>query len=264
MIVSVALMPAGADKDDPILRDGDPLRLYIRRSPIQNLTFLRLYDSFNKSMENKPEYVLNLGPRGSGTDKAILYQPTSAPDNSLKYEPNASIQAAYSFSILGKVPPSPVTIRYKLLITIEFDLKREGNFKADRKHDFRIEGLCDSRLYEKRSNLSISAGDLRKMDPVQGGRIRVTIAREDFEDTQVSLYTGYREGKCEIVLPMSKYTYAGRQDEDGGRLTFFIFLLALAAFVMVAYVFFSWKNKKKEEDKPQPKSAKRRKKGKTR
>jgi len=223
-------------QEQSAVKDGDPLRLYLRRSPVQNLTWLNYYRAFNQSAEDKLEYTLTLGPRGSGTDKVVLFMPVSGQDNGLKYEPNSSVEGQYDFAVVGRSSLDPSGYGYDIAVSVEIDYHRGGSFKADRTVTFRISGPTDSELHRKAGEIDIDASDLRSMDGQDGGRLRVTIAREDYVNTSVLIYTGYRLENSFFSLPMSRYS----GEDDGEEPSYLLMVVGgiVAGAVIVAIVYF--------------------------
>jgi hypothetical protein len=246
LIVLATVQAAGYSQEG--VKEGDPLSIYLRRSPEQNLTFLNLYKAFNSTVEDKNQYVLVLGPKRSGTDKMVAYLPTSDPDNSLKYRPNASVQAMYNFSVLGRAVKDAPESDYRLKVVVEIDYRRGDDFDADDSFSFIIEGPSDSKVHERSGPIDITAGDLKRMDPARGGRIRITITRDDNEVNAVTLYTGYRVLNCGLTLPMSRdRSEAGSSDGIGVFLV--LAVVAIIAGAVAAYLAFDHFSGKKDKDK---------------
>jgi hypothetical protein len=244
VLLAASFMTAGQDT----VKVGDPLRIYLRRSPEQNMTFLNLYKAFNASAEDKNEYSIVLGPKGSGWDSVVAYMPTSEKDNSLKYAPNSSISGQYNFSILGRAINDDPDARYRIKVTVDIDYRRSGDFKTDQSFSFIIDGASDAKIHERNGMIGTPSDELKRMDSSAGGRVRITISRDDNELNSLVLYTGYRQKNCHLTLPMSREN-AEPSGTDGGSIVLILLLVVLAIGAFVGYFIIDRVCKKKEPEK---------------
>jgi hypothetical protein len=245
LMVAFMVLSMSAVSGQEAIQDGDPLRLYLARSPTQDQTFLKFYKIFNETANDNPGYLLTLGPRGSGNESVEISFPTSHEDNSMKFVPNETVQASYDFSVLAKVTLGGLfgsKENFRVKVTVHIDYTRGERFDPNKEFSFFVEGPADGKLQRISGNLSIDAEDLKRTDPLKGGRLKVTISREDRIDADVLLYAGYRGSNCEFTLPMSRDTTVPEEEETSQTL-FIIVVAGIGLLALIVYIIYSLKNK---------------------
>ncbi|MFW3145204.1 MAG: hypothetical protein ACMUIE_00145 [Thermoplasmatota archaeon] len=258
------MMVSGAQPAGLTVKEGEPLHLYIRRSPVQDDTYLYFHPPegkyYNDSFDDLG-YRKTLFQKGSGNDTVMLFYPQDPNSNFLQFEPNSTLQLRYNFTISAIAPDLQPDLNYRLGVRIELDYQHDGDY--DQELYFEIGGLADSEPRVKEGTIQVDISELEKFDGKEGGRIRITLSREDELDSTLTIYCGNKGFHSWLQLPFSKYKYEGDNGENGnGNTAILVILLASgAAVVLVAAIMIRRSGKKKEEPVQEPvsRSARRRK-----
>jgi hypothetical protein len=186
----------------------------------------------NEDVRGDARFRATLGPKGSGNDSLTMYFPTDQKSNFLQFEYNASLQGNYSFMISAI---SFLVDQFNLKVTLSFDKDRDGDY--DKIFDFSIIGNTDRDITRYEGNLSIPPNLIDEFNGKTGGRIKMTIQREDDLDINILIYCGYRGEFSSIWLPYSKYIYEPDSKENGPDYTLFVILgLGAAALIVIVIV----------------------------
>ena len=85
---------AGSTAQSGAVQVGEPLHLYIRRQPVQDMTFLFFHppdDIYNEKAMDNLSYRKILLQRDTGLDFIRMFYPQDGNSNFLQFEPNSSI-----------------------------------------------------------------------------------------------------------------------------------------------------------------------------
>lgn len=241
---------------DGAVQVGEPLHIYIRRQPVQDMTFLYFHApdaTYDEKARDNISYRKILLARGSGMDSERMFFPQDPQSNFLQFEPNASIPSTYNFTISAVQPEDISDITYTLLVVIDIDYENDKNY--DEQISFEISGEADSSRAIKEGTIPFGDDQLKKFDGERGGRLRVNISRKDYLDTTVTIYCGYQGYNSFLVLPYSKYKYEGEIPEDGKN--YWPWVLAGAAIVIIIGVAYFYLRQKQVERIPKPEEKKR-------
>ncbi|MGA1820863.1 MAG: hypothetical protein ACMUHU_07645, partial [Thermoplasmatota archaeon] len=187
---------------------GEPLHLYLRRQPAQDMTFLYFHppdDTYNNKAKDDLTYRETLLAKGTGNDTMTMYFPQDPASNFLQFEPNVTLEFTYNFVISAVRPTNPSDTTYVLKVLIEIDEDRDKDY--DREISFEITGTANSERGYKNGTVSGNTGDLKAFDGKKGGRLRVTFSREDDLDSSLTFYCGYQGYHSYFQLPYSKFQY---------------------------------------------------------
>ena len=112
--VVLAVAP-GLPMASGLVEEGEPLHLYIRRSPIQDDTYLYFHPPEGKYYNdsyNDLGYRKTLLQKGGGNDTVTLFYPQDPGSNFLQFEPNPSLILRYNFTISAiPLPPHRMSMR---------------------------------------------------------------------------------------------------------------------------------------------------------
>jgi hypothetical protein len=234
-----------------VVQVGEPLHIYLRRQPVQDMTYLFFHppdDIYHEKAADNLSYRKTLLSKGSGNDSERMYFPQDSKSNFLQFEPNSSIPLNYNFTISAVQPNDPSNITYKLRVLIDIDYDNDKDY--DDAISFEISGTANSERRIKEGTVQIDTSRLKKFDGKNGGRLRVTISRVDDLDTTVTIYCGYQGYNSYIFLPFSKYKYEGDDQENGEN--YWPWVLAGAAIVLITGAAYFYLRQKKEERIPEP------------
>ena len=234
-----------------VVEVGEPLHIYLRRQPVQDMTYLYFHppdDIYNEKAMDNLSYRKTLLPRGSGNDFERMFFPQDPASNFLQFEPNSTIPLTYSFPISAVKPTDLSDITYKLLVLIDIDYGNDKDY--DKQISFEITGEADSERVIKEGIVPMDVSQLKKFEGKDGGRLRVNISRKDFLDTTVTIYCGYQGQNSYIVLPYSKYKYEGETSDNGNEL--WPWFLAAGGIIIIAGIAFFYLKQKQVEKAPPP------------
>ncbi|MGA1821517.1 MAG: hypothetical protein ACMUIG_03205 [Thermoplasmatota archaeon] len=257
----------GAAQSATAVKDGDPLDIYLRKSGTPRIASMKLYPSFYPEQENTTEFVQVLEPRGSDNDRVEMFLPRSEDenDNSFKYRPNGSVQGRYSFHISCSVPNDVEVTTYTLRVLIEMDYERGSEFQTDDEYHFDVVGPSDGQARKISGEIDMNPGDFESFSGQKGGRIKVTLIKEDFSDTRLTIYMGYLNKTSHFTLPFSRFSADAAVDDDNNGWTILIIAGVIAVLGVVGYVLYdqyrktaSEKLKKEEEERSRSKRKGRR------
>lgn len=250
-VLLLSLVPMGATAEDAILKEGSPLDLYLRKSGTPLNPSLKLYPSFYPESENSSGYVIPLGSRGSGEDTVEMYMPRDSMDNSLKYKPNGTLDGHYSFHISAGVPKNPQYSRYKVRVLVEMDYERRDRFDTDKEFSFNVEGDADGQVHRNSGDYDLDLSEYQRFHPENGGRIKVSLIREDFGNTTLKFYVGFLNKTSNFRIPYSRYPGGPVEDDDDFRISWPIIVITIVVVIGVSYLIYkSTKQEKgREEDK---------------
>lgn len=260
MLIFVSTVQVSSQSSTAV-KNGDPLDLYIRKSGIPRTASLKLYPAFYPEQENTTEFLQVIESRGSDTDHVEMYMPRAEDenDNSFKYRPNGSVSGRYSFHIACTLPTDIEVTTYTLRVRIEMDYDRGSEFKADDEYSFDIQGPADGQVHRVSGNLDMNTGDFESFSGQNGGRIKVSLIREDFSDSRLTLYLGYLNKTSDFRLPFSRFSEEPIK-EDENDWTVFIIIGVVAVLVIVGYIVYDQYKKsteKKSEEEPERPSPRR-------
>jgi len=242
---------------------GEPLHLYIRRQPVQDMTYLYFHppdDTYNNKAKDDLTYRETLLAKGSGNDTLTMFFPQDPKSNFLQFEPNSTLKFTYNFVISAVRPTDTSNTTYILKVLIQIDEDRNG--KYDRDLSFEITGTANSERSYKNGTVSVNTGSLKAFDGKEGGRLRVTLSREDDLDSSLTIYCGYKGYHSYFQLPYSKFQYLPPDDgKNSPSVTPYV--LGVAGIIVisgVAYFYFKSRQEdgKKESKEPERKGARRR------
>jgi hypothetical protein len=244
-IISVSIVPSGADPQSTGgVREGEPLHLWFKRSPTQNLTTLSFYEQeISKDIREDPRYRHMIGPGGS----MVVYFPTHPDSNFLQFEYNETLRGNYTFTLLPMVSTNPGSTEFSLKVIIDFDTQRDG--KYDKQISFKITGMADSNRREYTGNITVDPELIQKFDGKKGGRIRITIQREDDLDTNVLLYCGYLGDISYLNLPFSKYVYIPPERNDDENTKYLFLSVISVAFIVIIVILVVYMKREQEKNK---------------
>ena len=248
LMLMVVLMPCPGSGEEA-LKDGDPLVLYLRKSGTPQEPSLKLYPAFYPENENHSTYVIPLGARGSGNDLVEMFMPRDPMDNSLKYRPNSSLMGSYSFHISAGISMNPQYAKYRINVIVEMDYERDGDFDPDDHIQFTVEGDADGRPHRVSGEYSVDINDYEPFHPEKGGRIKVSLVREDFANTTLKFYVGYRNKTSHFRLPYSRYSGEEIEDNDNDIRTVLIVLGVILVIILVSYLLYRIIGKDSDSDK---------------
>jgi hypothetical protein len=246
------------------VQDGEPLHLWLKRSPSQDLTTLSFYQpTVNDEMAADPKNRLAIGPNGQGDSMEVVYFPTHPENNFLQFEYNSTLTGSYNFTISAVLPQNATDIEFRLKVTIAFaEIRGEKvtiAFAEIRGDDYDIEtsfiikGQADSNRRTYTGVIEIESDLIERFDHEKGGRMKLTMERVDYIDTDVLLYCGYGNEFCSLNLPYSKYTYVPAGDDGEGFDWTVLIVVIGGSIVIIILVFLAFGiiggNKKTEEDK---------------
>ncbi|MGA1793073.1 MAG: hypothetical protein ACMUHM_03910 [Thermoplasmatota archaeon] len=237
---------------------GEPLHLYIRRQPVQDMTFLYFHppdDTYNNKARDDLSYRKTLLAKGTGNDTLTMYFPQDPESNFLQFEPNNTLKLTYNFVISAIKPTDPSNTTYKLKVRIEIDEDRDRNY--DREISFEITGTADSERGYKNGTVAGNTGDLKAFDGKKGGRLRITLSREDDLDSTLTIYCGYQGYHSYFQLPYSKFRYAPDENGDDPPVVW-PYVLGVAGIVVLSGAAYFYFRSKQEEKEPPAKVPERR------
>lgn len=253
----VIILPSGNSQTN-VVEEGEPLHLWLKRSPTQDLTTLHFYKPLdNEDVRGDARFRHTLGPKGEENDKLVMFFPTDQKSNFLQFEYNETLTGNYSFTISAI---SMLSERFSLGVELAFDKDRDG--KYDESFTFTISGNTSRGIERYKGNINIPSDLIKKFDGKNGGRIRMTISRNDNLDINVLIYCGYRGEFSSLWLPYSKYTYVPQNEEDGPDYTLYVILGIMAVTVFVLVIIFGFRSKDGGKEKTPPQSGRRRRKSK--
>jgi hypothetical protein len=244
ILSSISVVPLAASQTTGGVPVGEPLHLFLRRSPVQDRTYLYFHPPgdgyFNESRDNL-SYRETLTQKGTETSQFYMRYPEAAESNFLQFEPNRTLKLTYSFTISAVKPPDISDIQYILGIIIELDYDHDG--KWDREISFEINGDADNNRHIKEGEVDVNIDTLKKFDGEKGGRIQVTILRLDDIDTTLTIYCGYLGYHSFFQLPFSKYRY--QQETDTPSNTWIWVTVGGAGLIAVFVIYVIYAGRKK-------------------
>ncbi|MGA1848966.1 MAG: hypothetical protein ACMUHB_06465 [Thermoplasmatota archaeon] len=245
LLLSITTFPIVISQTTGAVPVGEPLHLYLRRSPVQDRTYLYFHppgDGYQNESKDDIAYRETLTRKGTETDHFFMRYPEAIGSNFLQFEPNGTLKMTYSFTISSVKPPDISDIRYTLGIIIELDYDHDG--KWDRDIAFEITGDADNNRYTKEGEVDVDVGSLKRFDGEKGGRIQVTLSRLDDIDTTLTIYCGYLGYHSHFQLPYSKYRY--EQEQDGPSRAWVWVVVGGVAVIgaFIVYVIYSGRKKK--------------------
>ncbi len=259
IVMMIATGFSGGQSDGGV-RDGEPLHLWFRRSPSQNITTLSFYEPVVSDDDRMDiRYRHAIGPKDTPGLELITFFPTHPDSNFLQFEFNGTLTGNYSLILSAAGPITSLDTVYKLRVTIDLDIERDGEY--DKQISFLITGTANSSSDKHTGNISVPDDLLKKFDGRRGGRIRVTMSREDDLDTYVILYCGYLGKQSFINLPYSRYTYVPPGEVDNSIPTIWIIGFGSVFIILVVFiaVFLSRKHEKDEPaEEVEPRRSRRR------
>ncbi len=233
---------------------GEPLHLWLKRSPAQDLTTLSFYPiQVDDTVSSDPKFRHSLGPKGQENSKLTAYFPTHPDSNFLQFEYNSTLVGAYNFTISAILPNNASDIEFRLKVTLAFAQVRGSDLDVE--YSFVILGQADSNRKTYTGDIEIDKDRLDRFDGEKGGRMKLTIERVDNIDTDVLLYLGYGGRTCSMDLPYSKYRYEPiKEEEDGFDWTILIIILfgSLVIIILVFMAFGLIGGKKEKDDTDEP------------
>ena len=253
-VLSISMMlllqvPAGTSQTTSRqVKEGDPLHLYVTRSVTQDMTFLYYHAPLdpNGNISADARYRHSFGEKGSDTDSLVMFFPQDKDSNFLQFQPNMTLTAHYDITLSAVTPADTSDLGFDLKVTIELDLERDGEY--DHTVTFHITGTADSSRTTHTGDMAMDPSDLEPFDGEKGGRIRVTITREDDIDTSVVMYCGYQGKTSSIWLPYSKFTYVPQDDDGDDGSYVWLVVLAIAVFIAIIVVaLISGRDKEKKD-----------------
>ncbi|MBN1390565.1 MAG: hypothetical protein JXA22_07990 [Candidatus Thermoplasmatota archaeon] len=263
LMVCLVLIPVPIGAQSKAVPEGEPLHLYIRRQPVQDMTYLYFHPPdqiYADRSRDDLDYRETLMQKGSGNDTLRMFYPQD-PDprnNFLQFMPNASLELTYNFVISAVRPLDISNTTYILVVLIDMDMDHDG--KYDRDISFEISGEADSQRSYKNGTVPIDIGSLRSFDGERGGRLRVTLSRKDDIDTSVTIYCGYRGFHSWFQLPFSKFDHSPQEDDTPPSWPYLIGFAAILVVCGVAYFYFrSRPEKASTHEKPDDRRSRRKK-----
>ncbi len=236
------------------VQEGEPLHLWLKRSPAQDLTTLSFYPvQIDDTVSSDPKFRHALGSKGQETSKLTAYFPTHPDSNFLQFEYNSTLAGEYNFTISAVLPKNASDIEFRLKVTLEFAQERGSDLDVE--FSFIIVGQADSNRRTYTGDIEIDKDLLERFDGEKGGRMKLMIERVDNLDTDVLLYLGYGESTCSFDLPYSKYKYVpGEEEEDGFDWTIVVIIifgsLVIIILVFLAFGLIGGKKEKDVTDEP--------------
>jgi hypothetical protein len=235
---------------------GEPLHIYLRRQPVQDMTYLYFHPPDGtyqeKAMDNL-SYRKTLFSKGSGSDSERMFFPQDPASNFLQFEPNETISLTYNFTISAVRPIDLTDTTYILQVLIDVDYNNDKDY--DYQIIFEISGEANSEREVKKGTVSINMDRLKKFDAKNGGRLRVNISRKDDLQTSVTIYCGYQGLNSYFVLPFSKYKY--ETSENGNSYNVLPWILLVGGVVIIAGVGYFYLKQKQVDKAPKPEERKR-------
>lgn len=253
LVSMIMIVPSSGQTS--VVQDGEPLHLWLKRSPTQDMTTLHFYKPLdNEQVRTDARFRHNLGPKGTENDELVMFFPTDQQSNFLQFEHNDTLTGNYSFMI------SALSLRgtkFELKIDLSFDQDRDGDY--DKVFSFTIKENTSLDTTRFEGDIDIPANLIEKFDGKKGGRVRMTISREDDLDINVLIYCGFQGEFSYIWLPFSKYTYVPPNNEDQPNYTLYVVLGIAAAAVFVLVIVLASRAKQEEsvDDIPSQRRSKR-------
>jgi len=245
LISSISTVPMTASQASAGVPVGDPLHLYLRRSTLEDRTYLFFHppgDGYDDESRDDIAYRETLTRKGTETDHFYMRYPEAAESNFLQFEPNRTLEMTYSFTISSVRPSDISDIRYILGILIELDYDHDG--KWDRDIAFEITGDSDNNRYTMEGKVDVDVDSLRKFDGEKGGRIQVTLSRLDDLDTTLTVYCGYLGYHSHFQLPYSKYSHLQEADDPSDAWRWVVAGGVVIIMAFIVYVIYSGGKKK--------------------
>ncbi|MFO8052038.1 MAG: hypothetical protein R6V01_10145 [Thermoplasmatota archaeon] len=245
-----------------VVEVGEPLHLYIRRMPVQDMTYLHFYPPDDELIGDNFSYRKTLQQKDTPGDSFRMFYPQSRESNFLQFEPNSSVRFYYHFVVSGQVPLATITVKpiYRIKVLIELDYEHDDVY--DREITLEITGTAGQGPEVKEGNIPIDTSELKRFKGDTGGRIRVNISRQDSLSSVVTIYCGTGGHHSWFRLPYSKYKYEG-ESENGSSTPMIVVLLAILIFTAIAVSVLLYKDaqqkKKKEMEKEKGRKSRRRK-----
>ncbi len=244
LLLSITAVPLAASQTIGAVPVGEPLHLYLRRSPVQDRTYLYFHppgDGYANESKDDIAYRETLTKKGTETDHFFMRYPEAIESNFLQFEPNKTLKMTYSFTISSVKPSDISDIKYTLGIIIELDYDHDG--KWDRDIAFEITGDADNNLYTKEGEVDVDIGSLKKFDGKKGGRIQITLSRLDDIDTTLTIFCGYLGYHSHFQLPYSKFRYEQEPDEPSRAWMWVVVGGVVVIGVFIVYVIYSGRKK---------------------
>jgi len=254
LIIMTAIVPGGATSEEiggvPV---GEPLHLWFKRSPTQDMTTLVFYPpKDNDTVRSDPRFRHVFGPRWNETSSYTLFFPTARESNFLQFEYNGTLKGNYTFFLSAVTPKNASGIEFRLKITIDMDIRNEQDGRYDESFTFTVEGLADSERRVYTGEIDIPAETITRFDGEKGGRLRVTLERDDDIDTDVILYCGYAGLFSSFNLPFSKYRYEPSGNDGEGEFPVMWVLILGSLFILVVVFVVDFLNGRGEKEAEKP------------
>ncbi|MEA3559958.1 MAG: hypothetical protein U9R75_11960 [Candidatus Thermoplasmatota archaeon] len=257
MVILVFNTMMVGSQETNVVRSGEPLHLYLRRKPVQDMTYLHFYPPDNDLIGSNVSYRETLQQKGNvGDSFPLMFYPQSRESNFLQFEPNSSVQFHYHFVISAQNPPPPIVEEpvYRVKVLIELDYEHDG--KYDRELSFEISGVTGKGPEIKEGNVQFNIGSLERFEGETGGRVRVNISRQDNLGSVVTIYCGTDGYNSYFQLPYSKYKYLGGSDDPSVDLYIVIGIIFFVGVIVVVFMIYKDSGKRKEKE-PEKKGRRR-------
>jgi len=257
LLCPVVFVPMVESQEVQGVQVGEPLDLYIRRKPVQDMTYLFFHppdDGYDTRSVEDPGYRKGLMPKGTIGDSFSMWYPQDRDSNFLQFEPNATLKLGYNITVSAIYPGVPGQIKdSNFTIDVLIELDYENDRKFDREISFSIRDESYSKPTVKEGEINIDVRSLRKFDVKEGGRIKVTFSRADDLDTIVSIYCGYRGYHSYLMFPYSKFRYTSIQEENKSDSWKWMLLFGGSILVGGALILFLKDRGKQKRSVEQPK-----------